>query len=93
MFTRNRFEALDPWYEALRKAERPVFIYGMGDGCIKVLREFDKYGIQCRGIFASDGLQEKMSLQGLRSAGFRILSLSTEIFVLLPLSELIYRRS
>lgn len=71
MFTRNRFEALEPWYEALRKAERPVFIYGMGDGCIKVLREFDKYGIQCRGIFASDGFARENEF-----AGFKVRRLS-----------------
>lgn len=41
-------------WEFLRRTELPVFIYGMGDGAVKIMRVFDQYGIPLAGIFASD---------------------------------------
>lgn len=41
-------------WEFLRKTELPVFIYGMGDGAEKILRQFDRFGIPTAGFFASD---------------------------------------
>ncbi len=46
-------ERTDSW-EFLRRTELPVFIYGMGDGCEKILRVFEQYSIPTAGIFASD---------------------------------------
>lgn len=41
-------------WEYLQSTELPIFIYGMGDGCLKLMREFEKYNIPVAGIFASD---------------------------------------
>lgn len=41
-------------WEYLQTAEKPVVIYGMGDGCEKIMRVCETYGIPVAGIFASD---------------------------------------
>ncbi len=43
----------DLW-EKLRFAEKPIVIYGMGDGCDKILAVAKEKGIEIKGIFASD---------------------------------------
>ncbi len=50
----NKFLSLESYLEILKTTDEPIFIYGMGDGCLKLLRIFDEYGIPCAGIFASD---------------------------------------
>ncbi|MCD7785094.1 MAG: FkbM family methyltransferase [Oscillospiraceae bacterium] len=50
----NKFLSLDSYLDVLKATDEPIFIYGMGDGCLKVLRVFDEYMIPCAGIFASD---------------------------------------
>lgn len=56
--------SLQTSWEYLKQTRLPVFIYGMGDGCLKLLREFDKYGIAAAGIFASDEFVRGHSFQG-----------------------------
>lgn len=41
-------------WEYLKQLEIPIFIYGMGDGALKILSVFKKYKIPCAGFFASD---------------------------------------
>ncbi len=41
-------------WEYLRQADRPIVIYGMGDGCEKIHRVCENYGVPVAGIFASD---------------------------------------
>ncbi len=48
------FESLVSYITRLQQTKKPVFIYGMGDGCLKVLKIFEEYNIACAGIFASD---------------------------------------
>lgn len=71
MLEREYFESLVPWHETLKNSGLPVFIYGMGDGCVKLLRQFDAYDIECRGIFASDDFA-----RGNEFAGFKVQKLS-----------------
>lgn len=56
-------ETTDSW-EFLRTTELPVFIYGMGDGCEKILRVFSQYSIPTAGIFASDEFVRGHSFKG-----------------------------
>ncbi len=51
-------------WERMQKTDLPVFIYGMGDGCLKLMREFKKYGIPVAGIFASDEFVRGHSFEG-----------------------------
>lgn len=46
--------SLTSYLDFLKNADLPIFIYGMGDGCVKLMSIFDSYGIPCAGIFASD---------------------------------------
>lgn len=58
-------------WEKLSKEKRPVYIYGMGDGAIKIMSVFREYGIKTTGIFASDDFVRGHSFQG-----FRVMKLS-----------------
>lgn len=54
MMKLNYFLSLNSYIGILKSSDEPIFIYGMGDGCLKVLKIFDEYSIPCAGIFASD---------------------------------------
>lgn len=54
MFSLEYFNSLTPYVELLKDSKLPIFVWGMGDGCIKLFDVFDRYGIPCAGIFASD---------------------------------------
>ena len=41
-------------WELLQNENRPIYIYGMGNGTEKILDVFKKYNIKTKGIFASD---------------------------------------
>lgn len=41
-------------WERLEQTEKPIFIYGMGDGCLKLMKELNRRKIPVSGIFASD---------------------------------------
>lgn len=48
----------------LQDCEVPIFIYGMGNGGDKVLRQFDRLGIVCSGVVASDDFVRGQSFHG-----------------------------
>lgn len=54
MLDKKRLASLTSYIERLQTTAKPIFIYGMGDGCLKVLKIFEEYNIPCAGIFASD---------------------------------------
>ncbi len=58
-------------WEKLQKERRPIYIYGMGDGAIKIMSVFKQYGIKVTGIFASDDF-----VRGHFFEGFKVLRLS-----------------
>jgi FkbM family methyltransferase len=53
----------DLW-ERLKNANKPILIYGMGDGCDKILRVCKEKGIQIQGIFASDEYARGQEVHG-----------------------------
>ncbi len=53
----------DLW-TVLKDAKKPIVIYGMGDGCDKILAVCEKKGIPIRGIFASDGYVRSKTVHG-----------------------------
>ena len=63
-FALDYFLSLQSSWEFLKKTELPIFIYGMGDGCVKLLNQFEKYGIKETGIFASDEFVRGHSFMG-----------------------------
>ncbi len=46
-------EKTNAW-EYLKNCGLPIFIYGMGDGALKIIKVFNEYGIAASGFFASD---------------------------------------
>lgn len=58
-------------WQHLKETDKPIFMYGMGDGALKIMNVFERYGINIEGIFASDDFQRNHSFMG-----FPILKLS-----------------
>ncbi len=53
-FSKEKFLSLESSWDFLKNTKLPIFIYGMGDGALKILQVFKKYGISYCGFFASD---------------------------------------
>ena len=51
-------------WEFLKNTELPIFIYGMGDGAEKILKQFENFGIPTAGFFASDEFVRGHSFKG-----------------------------
>lgn len=58
-------EKVSAW-DKLKAETRPVFIYGMGDGALKIMSVFREKGITLSGIFASDDFVRGHSFEGYR---------------------------
>ena len=69
MFDVNELKAAPGWADKLRNSRLPIYIYGMGDGCEKVLSAFEKEGIACSGIFVSDDFKRNKVFHGFRLMG------------------------
>ncbi len=54
MLNPEEFLSLESCWEKLEKTDKPIFIYGMGDGCLKLMKELNRRKIPISGIFASD---------------------------------------
>ena len=48
------FQKLESSWKHIKNSKKPVYIYGMGDGCEKILSVMEQKGIKPDGIFASD---------------------------------------
>lgn len=53
-------------WDMLKAEKRPIFIYGMGDGALKIMSVFKQKGIVLSGIFASDDFVRGHSFEGYR---------------------------
>ena len=63
-------------WDRLKKENRPIVLYGMGDGADKILKVFESYGIKASGVFASDEF-----VRGHDFAGFPVRTLAQTIEV------------
>lgn len=54
MLCLDEFLSLKSSWEKLKNADKPIYVYGMGDGCLKLMKQFERFGISISGIFASD---------------------------------------
>ncbi len=50
----NFIKGLTSVWTMLEETEKPIVLYGMGDGADKVLDEFERRGIKAHGVMASD---------------------------------------
>ncbi len=53
-FDKDTLAKLSSWQESIKRTDKPVLIYGMGNGADKILRQLDRLGVRCCGVFASD---------------------------------------
>ncbi len=51
-------------WRRLQRETRPIILYGMGDGALKIMAACRKYGIKISGIFASDEYVRGHSFEG-----------------------------
>ncbi|MGN0594011.1 MAG: FkbM family methyltransferase [Hominimerdicola sp.] len=65
------FKDLESSWERMKNSSKPVYIYGMGDGCEKILAIMRKKGIEPKGIFASDDFS-----RGQTFCGYKVKNLS-----------------
>ncbi len=59
----KNLESIFLW-EKLQKADKPIYLYGMGDGADKMLAIADAKGIKISGVFASDDFVRGQSFRG-----------------------------
>lgn len=53
----------DMW-EEIKNENKPIVLYGMGDGAVKILAVLEKLNIKCHGVFASDDFVRYQSFMG-----------------------------
>ena len=53
-------------WDRLKVEKRPIFIYGMGDGALKIMSVFKQRNITVSGIFASDDFVRGHSFEGFK---------------------------
>ena len=53
-------------WDALKNTDKPIILYGMGNGADKVLDEFSKRNIKCSGVMASDDFVRGQSFRGFK---------------------------
>ena len=54
---------VDLWHY-LKTADKPILMYGMGNGADKILKVCESYGIEIADFFASDGFVRGHSFHG-----------------------------
>lgn len=53
-------------WQRLKHIDKPIVIYGMGDGALKIFDKCQKYGIEIEAMFASDEFVRGQSFNGYR---------------------------
>ena len=76
-FEKDYFKSLESSWTRIKNSKKPVYIYGMGGGCEKILSQFKRLDIKIDGIFASDDFVRGQSFAGgkcLRAYSFKLIS-------------------
>lgn len=60
---------LDIW-NALKSAQKPILIYGTGNGADKIIDELEKNNISINGVFASDGFVRERYFHNMKVLSF-----------------------
>ena len=78
------FSSLENSWNRLKNSQLPVYIYGMGDGCVKILSQFKKYDIKCSGIFASDEFVRGQEFHGFKVCRYVDVKKCSDDFIIVP---------
>lgn len=84
MLDYKSFESLESSWDKLKRTDLPIVIYGMGDGCEKILSQFDSLDIKCSGIFASDEFVRGQEFAGYKVVSYADMCSRYEDFVIVP---------
>lgn len=57
-------------WEYLKNTEKPIVLYGMGNGADKIISVLQKYGIEFKGVFASDGFVRNKTFHGFKISSY-----------------------
>lgn len=64
------YPAVTDMWEELKKENRPIMVYGMGNGADKLFERFGQLGISVSEVFASDGFVRGHSFRGYKVRSF-----------------------
>lgn len=64
MFSKNYYENLESSWDKMKNTDKPIYVYGMGNGCEKLLKLCSEKQIGIKGIFASDDFVRGQSFCG-----------------------------
>lgn len=67
----------------LKNTEKPIVMYGMGNGADKILERFEEYGIEVSDFFASDGFVRGHFFHGKRVMSLREIKEKYEDFIII----------
>ena len=70
-------------WDRLATAQKPIVIYGTGDGADKLLDLCERYGVKISAIFASDGFVRDRSFRGLKVVSYRDVCEQFDDFIVL----------
>ena len=51
-------------WQYLKQTEKPIVLYGMGNGADKIIKVLEEKGIEFKGVFASDGFVRNKIFHG-----------------------------
>ena len=69
-------------WDKLKNSDKPIVLYGMGNGADKILRQFELRGIKCSGIFASDEFVRGHSFRGFKVKKYAEIEEEFEDFII-----------
>ena len=55
----------------LKETQKPIVLYGMGNGADKIISVLDKYNIKISGVFASDGFVRQKIFHGFKVTDYK----------------------
>lgn len=55
----------------LKSADKPIVLYGMGNGADKVISVCEKYGIKISGVFSSDDFVRRKTFHGMQVTNYK----------------------
>jgi len=76
------YPAVSDVWNALKNEERPIVVYGMGNGADKLLAKFTEYSVTVADFFASDGFVRGHSYRGVRIKSFSEIKEKYQDFVI-----------
>lgn len=58
-------------WQYLKDTEKPIVLYGMGNGADKIISVLEKYNIPFKGVFASDGFVRNKTFHGFKISSLK----------------------